>query len=125
MIDSKDGFMYLGTLVGVITYILMKLWAAKNESVKLKTEFSYKHWFGENFITFIIGLIAGLAATVYADGWMDNHKIDSVDMRLVVSWSCGLMGGTVLFNVYPIVTSVEFWTAVKDFIFGWIKKKQP
>lgn len=97
--------MYLLCFVGSIVHNLMKVTFAINEYRNANKRFICLNWLAENLAYMIAAVLFSWLLLIICD-------VKYKPLDYVKCIGCGLVGGTFIFNLYPVITNPEFYKSI-------------
>lgn len=97
--------MYLLCFVGSIVHNLMKFTYAINEYRNANKTFVCLNWLAENLAYMISAVLFSWLLLIACDS---HYK----PLDYVKAIGCGLVGGTFIFNLYPVITNPEYYKSI-------------
>lgn len=108
--------MFVYAMIGVLLHFLTKLIYSTNDAKKNKVPFHFLNWLGENIVYLAVAALSAILLLFLVDEYW--HPV-TVGKSAII----GFAGGSLVFNVYPVVTSPGTWKAVWAFLTERFKPK--
>jgi hypothetical protein len=97
--------MFFYALIGSLIHFLFKIAYGLNDKKTRKEPFYLVVWLQENIVTLLISILCGLCTVFFISQWWQPVTIT----KSIIG---GILGGTAMFNLYPIFTNPDMWKSI-------------